>query len=74
MARAPRVSAQISAMIRAEDREVMDRIADDYELSFGEVMRLVVESGLPAVAAQYPRKATAAELEAAERARSARRG
>lgn len=71
MARTARTTAQISALIEPEQRQAMDGIADDFQLSFGDVLREVIGEGLPAVVARYDAKR---QFAANEEARAARRG
>lgn len=71
MARTARNTAQISALIEPEQRQAMDSIADDFQQSFADVLREVIEEGLPAVRARYEAKR---RFIATEAERAARRG
>lgn len=74
MARAARAPEQISAMIRTDQHRELNRIADQYTLSFSDVLRQTIDVGLPTMTAKYPPAETEEERAAKELQRLARRG
>lgn len=88
MATEARYTAQINGLIRPEPRDEMYAIANDHGVSFAEILRTVIDLGLPHAKAHYDALMDAkAEIAAAtalpagpvdpaaaELARAARRG
>lgn len=62
-----RYPAQVSAMIEEADAARVDRLAEQENVSRGEVLRLLIWYGFPAVEAEYERRRQARDRPAAPR-------